>query len=79
MVAVKYKIIRQEYDTDSNNFVSLDEFFDAEISHGPDASKGEILYHYQHYENIIQRLFAENGYEIEMVKSNDKAAENNPS
>ncbi len=38
-----------------------------------------VEYYYQHYENVISRLFAENGYEIEMVKSDGRAAENNPS
>lgn len=41
-----------------------------------------VEYYMQHYENIIQRLFAENGYEIvknENNKSEQQPEPNNPS
>lgn len=39
-----------------------------------------VEYYYQHYENVITRLFAENGYEIEMTKSEAQVEESsNPS
>lgn len=39
-----------------------------------------VEYYYQHYENVISRLFAENGYEIEMTKPEAPVEEpSNPS
>jgi hypothetical protein len=34
-----------------------------------------VEYYYQHYENIIQRLFAENGYEIERAQKENSVEE----
>lgn len=34
-----------------------------------------VEYYYTHYENVITRLFAENGYEVEMTKSGAQVEE----
>lgn len=34
-----------------------------------------VEYYYQHYENVISRLFAENGYEVEFTKPESKVEE----
>ena len=34
-----------------------------------------VEYYYTHYENVITRLFAENGYEVEMTKSEARVEE----
>ena len=40
-----------------------------------------VEYYYQHYKNVLDRLFAENGWEIEAVENKDAepATEANPS
>ena len=42
-----------------------------------------VEYYYQHYKNVMDRLFAENGYEVEVTEKQDAqsevTAESNPS
>ena len=42
-----------------------------------------VEYYYQHYKNVMDRLFAENGYEVEVTEKQDAqsevTAEANPS
>ena len=47
------KDIRQKYDKNNDGLITLDEYLAEEESQGPQAKKGKIGYHYQHYDNII--------------------------
>ena len=37
-----------------------------------------VQYYYQHYENVIQRLFHENGYEVSTEKPTETNEHNTP-
>lgn len=49
--------IKNKYDKNKDDFISINEYLDDEISLGPKEKEGKIDYDYQNYENIYNYFF----------------------